>query len=298
MVGKRCWIVLQGGHGRQTSPVNELIGRWIRGAGHLGQIYQAQFKTMTAAQLQYRVAMVIWLIGLVIEPVVYLVVWSTVARSGGGTVGGFAPADFAAYFIASMVVNHLTFTWHMWEYDYRIREGLFSPLLLRPLHPIHADIAENFSYKLITLIVVIPTAAALVAIFQPAFNPQPWSLLLFLPALTMAFFIQFLLGWALAMAAFWTTRISAINEMYFLGKLFLAGQLAPLALLPAALQTAATILPFRWMLSFPIEVGLGRLPLQSGLWGLAAQAAWILLSILAVKVVWRAGIKRYSAFGA
>jgi len=45
----------------------------------------------------------------------------------------------------------MTFTWIMWEYDYRIREGLLSPVLLRPVHPIHADIADNISSKLVTL---------------------------------------------------------------------------------------------------------------------------------------------------
>ena len=262
------------------------------------EIYRAQLRTMIAVQLQYRASLVIWLIGLVLEPVVYLVVWNTVAQASGGEVGGFGSADFAAYFIASMVVNHLCFTWHMWEYDYRIRQGLLSPMLLRPLHPVHADLADNFAYKVITLVVMIPTTIALILVFRPQLEPPLWSAVLFLPALVMAFFIQFLLGWALAMAAFWTTRINAINRMYFLGKLFLAGQIAPLALLSPALQTVATISPFRWMLSFPVELLLGLLPRERALWGLAAQAAWLLLSIVAVKLVWRAGVKRYAAFGA
>lgn len=261
-------------------------------------IYRAQFKTMTAVQLQYRVSLVIWLIGLVIEPIVYLVVWDTVAQAGGGEVSGFGSGDFAAYFIATMVVNHLCFTWHMWEYDYRIRQGLLSPLLLKPLHPFHADLADNLAYKAITLVVMIPTTIALILVFRPVLNPPLWSAVAFLPALIMAFFIQFVLGWALAMAAFWTTRIMAINRMYFLGKLFLAGQIAPLALLPPALQTVATISPFRWMLSFPVELLLGLLSPAQALWGLVAQAVWVALSVVAVKLVWRAGVKQYAAFGA
>ncbi|HEX6385241.1 MAG TPA: ABC-2 family transporter protein [Anaerolineae bacterium] len=262
------------------------------------EIYRAQFKVTIAVDLQYRVAAVIWLIGTVLEPLVYLVVWTNVARAGGGAVGGYDTADFAAYFISSMLVNHLTFTWHMWEYDYRIRQGLLSPLLLRPLHPIHADIAENITHKVITLVVIVPAAVILTWLFKPVWNPPAWSVLAFLPAVVMAFFIQFFLGWALAMAAFWTTRIAAINRMYFLGKLFLAGQLAPIALLPPLLQTVASISPFRWMLAFPIELLLGRLPPAEAAAGLLAQFTWTLLSLLALKVMWQAGVKRYSAFGA
>jgi ABC-2 type transport system permease protein len=166
------------------------------------------------------------------------------------------------------------------------------------MHPIHADIADNLAYKVITVIVIIPTVIALVLVFKPAIQPPFWSAVAFLPALIMAYLIQFLLGWALAMIAFWTTRIMAINRMYFLGKLFLAGQLAPLTLLPLTLQTVASISPYRWMLSFPVELLLGYLSPEQAWQGLAAQATWVVLSIAAVKIVWRAGVKRYAAFGA
>jgi ABC-2 type transport system permease protein len=82
-----------------------------------------------------------------------------------------------------------------------------------------------------------------------------------------------------------------------LGKLFLAGQLSPLSLLPAWLQTAASISPFRWMLSFPVELLLGRVAGTAVYTGLLAQIVWVTLSLLAVRTIWRAGIRRYSAFG-
>jgi ABC-2 type transport system permease protein len=226
-----------------------------------------------------------------------LVVWSNVAAASGGSVGGYDNAGFAAYFIAAMIVNHLTFCWHMWEYDTIIRQGQLSARLLRPVHPIHADMAENMSYKVITSVVVAPTAIILILIFKPAWQPQVAQLIAFVPALVMAFLIQFFMGWTLAMAAFWTTRISAINRIYFLGKLFLAGQLAPLSLLPAWLQTAASISPFRWMLSFPVEVLLGRVAGTAVYTGLMVQLIWVILGLLAVRAIWRAGVRRYSAFG-
>ncbi|MCI0394644.1 MAG: ABC-2 family transporter protein [Chloroflexi bacterium] len=259
-------------------------------------IYRAQMKRWFAVQLQYRAALLIWLIGLVLDPVLYLVVWSTVA--GQGEVGGFDRAGFAAYFIATMIVNHLTFTWHMWEYDYRIRHGEMSILLLRPVHPIHEDISDNVTYKIITVVVVVPITAALVLLFRPAWDPAGWAVLAFIPALFLAFAIQFFCGWALAMAAFWTSRVAAINQMWFVGKLFLAGQLAPLSLLPPAAQVAATILPYRWILSFPVELLLGRLSPAETAAGFAAQLAWLLLSLALVRVAWRAGVRRYEAFGA
>ncbi len=260
-------------------------------------IYRAQFRTTFATQLQYRASLLIWLISMILEPVIYLVVWSTVARTSGGQVGGFSTRDFAAYFIAMMLVNHATFSWIMWEYDSRIRHGSLSFMLLRPVHPIHADIADNLTYKVLTLSVMVPTAIGLVRLFRPTMSPAPWAILAFVPALVLAFLVRFLIEWSLAMAAFWTTRVNAINQMYFVVLLFFSGRLAPLSLFPPAIQAAATWLPFRWVLSFPVELLLGRLTPQEATRGFIAQGIWLIVGLAVLRLVWRAGVRRYSAVG-
>ena len=260
-------------------------------------IYWAYFKTSLALQFQYRAAMAIWLIGRVLEPVIYLVVWSTVAESRGGRVGDFSTGDFAAYYTVLMLVNQFTFTWIMWEFEYRIRHGELSPLLLKPIHPIHGDIADNVAYKVLTSVIIFPTAALLVALFHPTFHLEVWTAIAFLPALILAFFVRFAVEWALALAGFWTTRVAAINEMYFVLTLFLSGRIAPLSLLPGPVQVLADVLPFRWTVAFPVELFLGRLTTDEMWTGFLAQGVWLGLGLGLLAVAWRRGIRRYSAVG-
>jgi ABC-2 type transport system permease protein len=247
---------------------------------------------------QYRASLFIWMIGQVLEPLVYLVVWSVVARASGGSIGGYTTGEFAGYFVILMLVNQATYTWIMYEFEYRVREGVLSAALLHPVHPIHSDIADNLSSKVITLPIMLLAAGALGLAFHASLSLHPWSVLLFLPVLLLAFLIRFILEWTLALAAFWTTRVSAINQTYFVLVLFLSGQLAPLSLLPRAAQIMADVLPFRWMLGFPVELLLGRLSLAQALAGFGIQLAWLAGAALLVRVVWRAGIKVYSAVGA
>ena len=185
--------------------------------------YRAQFKISLEVQFQYRAAMVIWMIGLVLEPIIYLVVWTTVARSSGGSIGSYKTADFAAYYIVLMIVSHVILMWHMWEYEVYIREGILSGRLLRPLHPIHQDAAENIAYKVLMAAVLFPILILTIIFFQPALTPSFWEVVMFIPAAVLAGVLGFVIGWTVAMAAFWTTRTIAVGQTYFIAMFFFSG---------------------------------------------------------------------------
>ncbi len=265
---------------------------------HLWDVYVQQFKTTFAFMLQYRASLLIWMIGQVLEPLIYLLVWTTVSAAEGGSVGGYTAAEFAAYYIVLMLVNQATYTWIMYEYEFQIRQGLLSSALLRPVHPVYADIAQNVSTKLIGLPVMLSVAVMLALVFRPEAHIEPWTIALFVPALALAFLIRFLIEWTLAMTAFWITRVSAINQVYFVLLLFLSGELAPRELLPQPIQILAAMLPFRWMVGFPVELLLGRLTQVEAATGLLAQLAWLILGLGLGILVWRAGVRAYSAVGA
>jgi ABC-2 type transport system permease protein len=141
-------------------------------------------------------------------------------------------------------------------------------------------------------------AIGLAAIFHPSFSLEPWTVAVCFPVLLLAFLVRFLLEWTLAQVAFWTTRVSAINQTYFVLVLFLSGQIAPLTLLPSPIRVVAEILPFKWMIGFPVELLLGRIKPVEALVGLGVQIAWLVVSLMLVRIVWRAGVRIYSAVGA
>ncbi len=264
----------------------------------LATLYWTEFRVQLAVQFQYRVAMLIWLIGGLVEPVVYLVVWTTIAREQGGSVGSYTVGGFAAYYILLLLVDRLTFTWIMHSYESYIKDGTLSTLLLRPVHPIHKDIAENVAYKVITAVIFVPAVILLVVIFRPDFSGATWlTALAFLPALLLAGVLRFVTGWTLALAAFWTTRTAALNNIYFVALIFFSGRLAPLELFPRWVLWIADSLPFRWMIAFPIELGLGRLGTRELLVGFGVQMVWAVGCLALMQFVWRRGVRQFSSVG-
>ena len=259
--------------------------------------YAARFRIDLTTNIAYRGSVAIWLIGLILQPLVSLVVWTTVADSQGGSVSGFTTSEYAAYFIILMIVNNLTFTWVMYEFEYRIRTGFFSGILLRPVHPIHQDVTQNFSFKFLGLIGVLPAAVILALAFDAEFHASFLDVVVFVPALILAMALRFIIEWTLALLAFWITKTSAVFQLYSSVSLFLAGNIAPLWLYPDSVQAIASILPFRWMVFFPIEVMLGRLDLQDMVLGIGMQLLWLAIATGLLRLLWKRASARYSAVG-
>ncbi len=263
----------------------------------LVDFYVTNMKIAIIEQFQYPVANYFYMIGMIAEPVIYLVVWSTVAGAQGGQVAGYTPGKFAAYYIVWTLVRNMNIVFTPFGWEWRIRSGQLSALLLRPLHPLHYDLSFFAGWKFVVIVLWLPLAVVLSLAFQPTFNTSPLEVLVFAMAIWGAYLIRSMVLWLLGMISFWTTRVSALFELYFAAELLLSGRLVPLALMPSWVQTVARYLPFRSTFGFPIEALIGGMtPAQLGQ-GLLIQLAWIVAATLAVMLVWRVAIRRYSAVG-
>jgi ABC-2 type transport system permease protein len=261
----------------------------------MADMYVTLFKTSIVIGFQYRVANLLYMIGMIAEPVIYLVVWSTIARSQGGTVGGFTPGEFAAYYIVWTLVRQFNIVFTPYGWEWRIREGQLSGQLLKPVHPIHYDIAEIAGWKFVVIVLWLPIATALSLIFRPALSPSGLEVAVFALAIWGAYLIRTMNLWLLGMVTFWTTRVGALFELYFVLELLLSGRLVPLALMPGWTQVLADLLPFKWTFGFPIEALVGELSTRQLLAGLGMQVLWTAIGALVVRIVWRRAVRRYTA---
>ena len=260
--------------------------------------FYAQFMRLSIQeQFQYRVANYFYMIGMIAEPVIYLVVWSTVAEAQGGQVGGYTPGEFAAYYIVWTLVRNMNIVFTPYGWEWRIRQGRLSMELLRPMHPIHNDVAYFAGWKVAVIVLWIPLAIFLAWIFKPTLNPTLIQGVVFFFAIWGAYLIRTMSLSLLGMITFWTTRVGALYELYFALELVLSGRLVPMTLMPTWVQQVAAYLPFQWTFFFPIEALVGNLPTQQLLYGLGMQVLWITIGIIAVNILWRFGIRRFSAVG-
>jgi ABC-2 type transport system permease protein len=260
--------------------------------------YLTQMKIAIAEQFQYRVANYFYMIGMIAEPVIYLVVWSTVAESQGGSVGGYTAGEFAAYYIVWTLVRNMNIALTPYAWEEMIQRGHLSVDLLRPVHPFHVQLAFFSGWKFVVIVMWLPIAVVLSLIFKPTIEFVPWEIAAFGVALWGGFLVRFVMLWLLGMITFWTTRVGGFFELYFTVELLFSGRLVPLSLMPAWAQRVADFLPFQYAFGFPIELLLGKFTPQEALYGLGMQAFWIAVGLLGSAVTWRFALRRFSAVGA
>jgi ABC-2 type transport system permease protein len=259
--------------------------------------YLTRGRTQIQVNFQYRIATYMWMIGMLAEPVVYLVVWTTIADQQGGSVQGITTGEFAAYYIVWTLVRNMNIVFTPYGWEWRIREGELSAALLRPLHPLHDDLAAFAGWKVVTILLWLPIAVVLWIAFDPVLDPTLLEIGVFSVAIWGAYLLRTMLLTMLGMVTFWTTRVSALFELFLALELLLSGRLVPLPLMPDWAQDVANVLPFKWSFYFPIEALVGDLSTSELLGGLAIQAVWIVALTGLTLFVWRFAVRRYSAVG-
>jgi ABC-2 type transport system permease protein len=243
----------------------------------------------------YRAEFLVWLLSTNM-PLVMLALWSAVARDG--PVGRFGQDDFAAYYLAALVVRLMTGAWVVWELNFEIRQGTLAFRLLRPVHPLVAYAAENVAAMPVRLAVSLPVALlALWILGAKHVTHDPLLLALFPVAVFSAWLITYLAMAAVGCLAFWFESATSLFDVWLGLFGIFSGYLVPLELYPRWVNETSYFLPFRYMLAFPVELVTGGLSRGQALAQLGAQQAFVLLLLGAAAWMWRLGTRRFAAFG-
>lgn len=262
-------------------------------------IFQRLWQVNWAEQWQYRANLIMYLLYWLVSPVIYLAVWTSVARVKG-SVNGFTANDFVTYYMLLLIVDQITSNIVLHIFAYKIQDGTLSGELIRPIHPLLTNaLVNSVAFKVLTIFGLIPVWIVLFLLFRPDFSAITLTgVLLSIPAMLLGFIIGYLLSAALTCFAFWTTRVYSIHEFYFALMQLFSGQFVPLTLMPPVIQDVARFLPFQLFIYFPIQLMLGRLTGPQIVEGFAVGLVWLGLSVLFFRRVWSSGVRQFSAVGA
>ncbi len=249
----------------------------------------------------YKVNFLIGTISTLILFSVHFNLWNTIYKvSNTNIIRGFALGDMIAYVAVARIlhvfVNSLNFDRKVAN---EIKTGTLSVYLVKPMN----YFVYNMSLKLGNMILqfgVSLTAYVVLLLFVLKNNAvvpsiQTFALVLFTAILGML--INTLIGYVIALMALWVEHVDIVFVFKGLFLTFISGVLIPISFFPEILKTLLNYLPFKYLISFPIDVYLGKVASMEIISGIVFQFAWIIILYFTSKLMWNKGIKKYSSVG-
>lgn len=248
--------------------------------------------------MMYRTQFAVYMISAVVAVVVGLFIWTTIEASGADLPVG---REFlVTYYMLSAVVFVLASTWHSEYLASEIRNGGLNAWLVRPGSYLLNLLANNIAEKIVKVMAIIPMLALVWLAYRDSFAlpAEAWRWLLFVPAMLGAAAINFGLVTAIGSLGFWLDDNTGVARSQHMVRGVLSGQAVPLSLFPGWSQGFLEWQPFRFSLSFPLEVLLMDLNTSQVALGFALMTGWAVFFVWLARAVWLRGLRVYGAVGA
>ncbi|MBI4051730.1 MAG: ABC-2 family transporter protein [Elusimicrobia bacterium] len=224
--------------------------------------------------------------------------WSALMQNQDSFLG-YSRTQMLSYVLCMNLLRAFVLSTHAWDMVGEISSGRISSYLLRPIRYFGFCLARDFSQKVVFL------GSALLEVFlllwclrATVYFPGSWrSVFFFFVAVWGAFFMYFFLAFLVSSLAFWTSESAGPLFCFELLLQFTAGVFFPLDVLPPYVQGWLHVLPFPYLIYFPLSIYLEKLPLSSILHGFMMQGVWMVILGWVAAGVWRKGLRVYMAEG-
>lgn len=208
-------------------------------------------------------------------------------------------SQIVTYYLLTIIVSRITGSWSLYKIGALVRSGDFSNTLIKPFSYLIEILSHTLGVKLLRLISLAPVIAILAFVLKDSLvlTVSLTTGLLLALSLIMGFLIKFFWSNLLGLLTFWLGEYHSVDNLDSLLGQTLSGELIPLALAPLLLQSLISYTPYRFIISFPIELALGQITTPRIIEGFLIGGLYLSLLFLLNKIIYRAGLRKYGAYG-
>jgi ABC-2 type transport system permease protein len=259
------------------------------------------FRLALMERAAYRVNFMLQICGGILSILIVVFLWLAVYRSSGRPeLGGYTLPEMITYLLGAGLINSfLLTTAENPETSQAIQDGSLSNLLVQPFSPYGLWLFRDLAGK-VFLGAIGLAGYTVLAVFlneKLVLALEPFRLALFGTALAAAVLLQFLVFQSLSLLAFWVENTYGFRFTLRVIMEVAGGAIIPLSFFPAWVQKVFALLPFTYFVYFPMRIYLNKIEADEILSGLVQAAAWTAGLAGLNAVLWKRGLRRYTAMG-
>jgi ABC-2 type transport system permease protein len=275
------------------------------GFSHAVRKYYRIFRASLIERMVYRADFFVNTILRFLPMLTTILLWSAVFAGTddnpeGRELGGFTYHQMIAYLLLvhiSRMFSSMPGLANSIAHD--IRDGSLKKYLVQPLDLLGYLLSYRLAHKAAYITMSSLPYAGLFFLCGIFFDrsPDAVSMAAYAASLFLAFLIGFYFEATLGMVGFWFLEVSSLLWVVNTLNFFVSGQMFPLDLLGEPWATILKALPFQFMAYFPAAVFLGKIRGAALVQGLLLELFWAVAFMVMARVLYRFGLRRYSAFG-
>jgi ABC-2 type transport system permease protein len=262
--------------------------------------YTKAFELGFQTALEYRANFLLSLLSAAYPIVIQVFMWTAIyANSNEAAIYGYTYRQMLTYTFLAGLVARIVRTGFEYDIMEDIKNGKFSLFLVQPLGYFPYRLCAYLGQKLpnLGMILLILMLFLLGLSAFAVVSLSIYSYLAFLGALALAVILNFLIFYCFSAVAFWIVEVGFLFEGLRIVTILLSGGIFPLEVFGERFVQAMSLLPFKYTISFPINVLSGKLPPAEVAQGLLIQCLWIAACWGLAHHLWRLGRRQYVAVG-
>jgi len=220
--------------------------------------------------------------------------------AGPPQVVGYTYHQMIAYYLLTMVSRAFSSMPGLASGVARdIREGTIKKFLVQPIDMLGFLLLYRLAHKLVYYAVALLPFVLVFYLCRGFFDgwPAPPVMAAYVFSLVLSFLLGFFLEATIGMLGFWFLEVSSLLFVYMLFNFFFSGHMFPIDMLPPFWRSLVELVPLQYLAYFPAAVFLGKVQGAELVRGLWVQMGWVAFFMVAARVAWRRGTRRYSGFG-
>lgn len=263
--------------------------------------YLSIFKISFQQEFVYRLNFIMWRVRNVLQILVAYFLWSTIFLGRNGELFGYDRNKILTYIFGVLIVRALVLSSRAIDISGDIANGDLTLYLLKPINFFKYWLTRDLSSKALNLFFAFFETSFLILILKIPFffQTNPSFLILFFLSLILAILIYFCIVLLVDMITFWVPEMQWAGQFIFIVIIteFLSGAIFPLDIFPLIIQKIIYLLPFPYLIFFPVQIYLGKLALVNIFGGIMVETFWIITLSLIINLVWKKGLLRYEGVG-
>ena len=263
--------------------------------------YAKIFRVSLIERMTYRGDFLFGTILRFLPIVTTILLWRAIYESSGqADLGGFRYREMIAYLLLTNISRMFSSMPGLAGGIAReVREGTLKRYLIQPLDLVGFLLASRVAHKVAYITMSFLPYALLFYLCRGYFDafPDATTLAAYAVSLVLSFLVGFFFEVSVGMVGFWFLEVTSLLYIVMTLNFFISGHMLPLDLHPQPWSGLLKILPFQYMAYFPAVVFLGKVRGWELVLHLGLELLWAVGFLALARTLYRAGLKRYSAYG-